>query len=77
MSHEDATKYMNFSSIQTNSRDIVILWLILWQINVITLFIFIYIYIYYLDIKINIYIYIIDNFINFNLYHVETCHYLN
>jgi hypothetical protein len=33
--------------------------------------IYIYLHMYYLD-----YTYIIGNFINLNLYHVDTCHYL-
>jgi hypothetical protein len=41
-SHKDAI-YTNFSSIQTNLCGIVILWLILWLKNVLSLFIFVWI----------------------------------
>ncbi len=81
--HEDAT-YMNFSSIQTNLHDIAILQLIydyVMQSHHLHLFkylLFISKYYYYCNV-INIiftYIYSIGNFMNFNLYHVHTRHYL-
>jgi len=70
---------MNFSSIQINLRGIIIFQLIFQLNNVVALFIFILIF-YYLDIMLIItiiYIYTIDNFIHFNLYHVDMCHYLS
>jgi hypothetical protein len=45
--------------------------------NVIALFIFIWILLFLNISFIYSYIYIIDKFINFNLYHVDTCHYLD
>jgi hypothetical protein len=62
-SHKDVIN-MNFSFIQTSLHEIIILQLILVLNNIkITIFIFIYNY-------------IIVNFIKFNLYHVDTCHYI-
>jgi len=70
---------MNFTSIQINLHDIVILQLISWQNNVIALNFFIFLNILYLYFNFLILIYscIIINFIKFNLYHVNTCQHIS
>jgi hypothetical protein len=74
--HKNVT-HMNFSSIQTNLNNIVILQLISRSNNLVTLFIKYLLFEmveYQLYIKLLfLYFYIITNFIKLNKYHVDMC----